>query len=274
MITDDGRTMIFGSFDDPDREQFDQMGELIHALKAYRDWTGDDSLLRQHRAKLLAMIERPLRPEFRDATGMVHNRREYWERILDDGYELAYQTYVVLGLRDAAELAEPLGAEDRAARWRAEADRTLHAMLSHPTRALVEDGRLIKRRGTNGQWVQKRPRLGQARHAGQDRRDASGRAGRDDGLAHRTGAGGRPKPLARKTLDELEPLWNARWFGGGYERYHPAPRATSPGRGRSPVASSCARSTRPACSTAAAARSIGSTASKAGGRAHGSRKSR
>ena len=47
MITDDGRTMISGGFDDPDREQFDQMGELIHALKAYRDWTGDDSLLRR-----------------------------------------------------------------------------------------------------------------------------------------------------------------------------------------------------------------------------------
>ena len=133
MISDDGKTMIFGDFEKPDREQFDQMGELIHALKAYRDWTGDDSLVREHRAKLRALIERPLRPEFRDATGMVHNRREYWERILDDGYELAYQTYVALGLRDAAELAGPLGAEDRAATWRAEADRIQHAMLSHPT---------------------------------------------------------------------------------------------------------------------------------------------
>jgi GH15 family glucan-1,4-alpha-glucosidase len=79
--------------------------------------------LREHRAKLIAMIERPLRPEFRDATGMVHNRREFWERTFDDAYELAYQTYVILGLRDAASLAEPLGAQDRADRWRAEADR-------------------------------------------------------------------------------------------------------------------------------------------------------
>ena len=55
---------------------------------------------------------------------MVHNRREFWERTFTDAYELAYQTYLILGLRDAAELASALGAEDRAARWGAEADRT------------------------------------------------------------------------------------------------------------------------------------------------------
>ena len=43
-------------FDPPDLEQFDQMGELMHILKAYRDWTGDDSILRQNRERLIAMI--------------------------------------------------------------------------------------------------------------------------------------------------------------------------------------------------------------------------
>ena len=61
---------------------------------------------------------------------MVHNRREFWERTFTDAYELAYQTYVIVGLRDAADLAPALGAEDRAAGWRREADRTLRAMLS------------------------------------------------------------------------------------------------------------------------------------------------
>jgi hypothetical protein len=42
MVTPEGNAMIGGVFDNPDREQFDQMGELMHALKAYRDWTGDD----------------------------------------------------------------------------------------------------------------------------------------------------------------------------------------------------------------------------------------
>ena len=94
MISRDGVTMIAESFDTPDREQFDQAGELLHLLRCYRDWTGDDSLIRQHRDLLVTVVERPLKPQFRDYTGMVHNRREFWERALEDGYELAYQTYV------------------------------------------------------------------------------------------------------------------------------------------------------------------------------------
>jgi len=52
---------------------------------------------------------------------------------------LAYQTYVVLGLRDAAQIAPELGAEAQAERWKKEADRILQATLTHPTRALVLD---------------------------------------------------------------------------------------------------------------------------------------
>ena len=150
MVSQDGVTMIAESFETPDREQFDQGGELLHLLRCYRDWTGDDSLVRRHRELLIKVVERPLQPQFRDDTGMVHNRREFWERAFEDGYELAYQTYVILALREAAELAPALGAEDRAARWRAEADRIQKAMLSHPARALVRDGRLIKRRNVTG----------------------------------------------------------------------------------------------------------------------------
>ena len=151
MISKEGVTMIAGSFDTPDREQFDQMGEFMHVLKAYRDWTGDDSLIRNHRQLLLALVERPLDARFRDSSGMVHNRREFWERTFDDAYELAYQTWVIQGLRDAADLAPVLGAEERATRWRTEADQTLKAMLSDGRRGLVDGGRLIKRRNITGE---------------------------------------------------------------------------------------------------------------------------
>ena len=151
LVSDQGATAIAGQYDQPDQEELDQMGELLHVLKSYRDWTGDESLVRDHRAKLLALIERPLQPIFRDETGMVHNRREFWERTFDDAYELIYQAYLVRGLRDAAELAPLLDAEDRVERWTKEANRTLQALLSHPTRALVADGHLIKRRNVTGE---------------------------------------------------------------------------------------------------------------------------
>jgi hypothetical protein len=230
MVRDQGAAMIDNNFDEPDREELDQMGELVHALKAYRDWTGDDSLIGQHRAKLLALIERPLRPAFRDSTGMVHNRREFWERTLDDGYETAYQTCMVLGLREAAELAEPLGAADRAGRWRAEANRILQAMLEHPKCSLVRDGRLIKRCRRDGQRLSTIPARGVADDV-PGKTESVHPAEPDATLAlpmayrvidpH--------SELARKTLDHLEGLWNARWSGGGYGRYNPSCEWDQPG---------------------------------------------
>ncbi|MCE5269467.1 MAG: hypothetical protein LLG00_16445 [Planctomycetaceae bacterium] len=229
LVRDDGAPMTAGAFDDPDQEEFDQMGELIHALKAYRDWSGDDSLIRQYRTKLRAMVERPLNPTFRDSSAMLHNRREYWERTLDDGYELVYQTYLVRGLRDAADLAVPLDASDRAAPWRAEADRTLTAMLSHPTLALVENGRLIKRRGPDGRRIKEVPGWGKPDVPGQSEKIHLSDPDTGTALPIALGIVDPRSPLARKTLDELESLWNARWFGGGYDRYHSSGQGDQPG---------------------------------------------
>jgi hypothetical protein len=231
MVSRDGVTMIAGAFEKPDLEQFDQMGELLHVLKAYRDWTGDDSLLRQHRDLLLALIERPLQPQFRDETGLVHNRREFWERTFRDAYELAYQTYVILGLREAADLAPVLGAPDRAPRWRAEAERMVRAMLHHPTRALVHQGRLIKRRDVTGEVAD----------------DPAGFKGFAPDVPLNTEQHHRLLPdasmalpialrvvdprsdCARRTLDQLEELWNTRWSDGGYDRYHTSVQPDQPG---------------------------------------------
>jgi len=35
--------------------------------------------------------------------------------------------------------------------------------------------------------------------------------------------------LARRTLDELEELWNTRWWQGGYDRYHTSSQPDQPG---------------------------------------------
>ena len=231
MISQDGVTMIAESFETPDREQFDQAGELFHLLRCYRDWTGDDSLIREHRDLLLKVVERPLQPQFRDDTGMVHNRREFWERAFDDAYELAYQTYVILALREAAELAPTLDAEDRAARWQAEADRIQQAMLSHPTRALMRDGRLIKRRNVTGAVADDTAGFPgffsdvpeKTEHAHRLMPDAS------MALPIALGIVSARSELARRTLDDLEGLWNTRWSDGGYDRYHTSGQPDQPG---------------------------------------------
>lgn len=231
LVSDEGATAIAGQYDKPDQEELDQMGELIHVLKSYRDWTGDESLVRNHRAKLLALIERPLQPIFRDKTGMVHNRREFWERSFDDAYELIYQAYVVRGLLDAVELAPLLNAEDRVERWRREANRTLDAMLRHPTRALVADGHLIKRRNVTGEIADLIPTGRGSLPDVPFRTEKNNRLNPDASAALVIALGliDPRSPLARKTLDDLEQLWNMRWFGGGYDRYHSSSQQDTPG---------------------------------------------
>jgi hypothetical protein len=231
MISQDGVTMIAESFETPDREQFDQGGELLHLLRCYRDWTGDDSLVREHRALLIKVVERPLQPQFRDETGMVHNRREFWERAFDDAYELAYQTYVILALREAAELAPALGAEDRAERWRNEANRIQQAMLSHPTRALVRDGRLIKRRNVTGAVADDPSGFPGFFPDVPLKTERMHRLMPDASMALPIALGVVPahSELAHHTLNDLEGLWNTRWSDGGYDRYHTSSQPDQPG---------------------------------------------
>ena len=232
LVSTEGTTIVAGGFDDPDREEFDQMGELIHVLKTYRDWTGDSTLIVDGRAKLIAMIERPLRPAFRDSTGMVHNRREFWERTFDDGYELAYQTLMVRGLRDAADISDVLAVPEKAQYWREQSDVFLHAMLHHPSHSLTRDGTLMKRRNVDGSLADLIP-------------GAPRSPGRDDPAStesyHRLNPDASTaipiflrvidpsSRLARKTLDALESIWNGRWNLGGYERYHSSSQQDQPG---------------------------------------------
>jgi len=231
MVSQDGVTMIAESFDTPDREQFDQGGELLHLLRCYRDWTGDDSLVRQHRDLLIKVVERPLQPRFRDDTGMVHNRREFWERAFEDAYELAYQTYVIVALREAAELAPALGAQDRAARWRAEADSVQHAMLSHPDRALVCNGRLIKRRNVTGAVADDTAGFPGFATDVPEKTERAHCLMPDASMALPIALGVVPArgELARRTLEDLNGLWNTRWSDGGYDRYHTSGQLDQPG---------------------------------------------
>jgi hypothetical protein len=103
-------------------------------------------------------------------------------------------------------------------------------MLSHPTRSLVVNNSLIKRRSVNGERVQfinfppsapDVPLKTETVHLAEP--DATMALPIAFGLVD-------PRsPLARNTLEELEKLSNARWTGGGYERYHSSGQCDQPG---------------------------------------------
>lgn len=231
MIDDRGTTMIYGSFQHPDLEQLDQMGEFMHTLKSYYEWTGDASLLTENRAKLVAMVNRPLSPAFRDSTGMVHNRRELWERVFSDAYELVYQHWVITGLRDAASVAALLGAEDQVPAWLEAADKMERSMLHHPALSLVDDGKLVKRRNRTGEVVRVVPFSCRTAPGAPVAVESIHNITPDSGVAVPIAMGtvDPRSALARNTLDELETLWNRRWSFGGYERYNSSAQIDQPG---------------------------------------------
>lgn len=216
----------------------DQNGFLLLALAGYVDWTGDLEFVRKRWPRIRAAAEFPLRPEFRHRpSGLIHNRREFWERHaafgIEDGLELAHQVFISLGLKAAARLAGRLGKGTEEKRWNAEAARLKKATLHHPEFALVDHGRLIKRRTAGGavQTEARPPRphsfpsltplFTPGRHFLNPDTSAAFAVAwefidpRSD--------------LARETLRSQEKLWNQAWTGGGYGRYHVSSEPDSPG---------------------------------------------
>ena len=232
LVSEEGTTAIAGGFDAPDREQFDQMGVLMNALKLFSDWTGDQSLITTYRKKILALIERPLNPVFRDSTGMVHNKREFWERTFSDGYEMVYQVYMIQGLRCASDLAGVLGVPEKGPEWRKESDVFLKAMLHHPTRSLVDQGALIKRRNVNGEIDDlSEGRRNTGKYDAPVPTEYYHKLNPDATYAIPVllGVIDPSSDMARRSLDKLEQIWNSRWSIGGYERYLSSSQQDQPG---------------------------------------------
>ncbi|MDY7108950.1 MAG: hypothetical protein SYC29_09975 [Planctomycetota bacterium] len=238
FVTQDGATVDSDVLRDERDVELDQNGELLFALKAYVDWTGDETILHEHWDRIAAVAEFPLRDAFRhDPSGLLHNEREYWERHalhgIEDGMDVMNQFFHSIGLFDAAALARLVGRDDQAQRSRDEADRLRRAMLHDQRYGLVHDGRLIKRRALNGD-VQETitappgvdlPDEVPLMQDGPHRLNPDASTALPVAMEFIDPA----DRVARRTLDELEQLWNQAWNGGGYGRYHVTSEADSPG---------------------------------------------
>jgi len=238
MVSPEGDTVDSGRRRSPAEVELDQNGELLAALATYVDWTGDLDLVDARWERIRAVAAFPLQDRFRHAeSGLLHNRREYWERHaahgIEDGFELTSQLFVTFGLEEAARLADALGRNEDRDRWRDAAAGLRHAMLDDPAWRLVEDGHLIKRRGVDGAWQH-------TVHMEPDPNLPPGVPLLSPGphfldpdtsvvlpIVHGVVAGG--SELARSTLGYVEELWNQAWGDGGYGRYHVTGEPDSPG---------------------------------------------
>lgn len=236
LVRDDGAPFDSGRPRPPELVELDQNGALLAAVHAYVCWTGELEFARRWWRKLVAVAEYPL--QFRmERAFLLHNCREYWERMplhgVKDGIELAYQVWMAVGWEAAARLAERLCDGRQASRWGAAALRIRRALLFHPRYRLVFGGRFVKRRLLSGQvqW-ELVPEEHPAIPPGVPLRtevhhwlnpDASSVLPIVLQLVEPRSA------LARSTLEAVEELWNQRWEGGGYGRYHVSSEPDSPG---------------------------------------------
>ncbi|MCS7169109.1 MAG: hypothetical protein NZ949_00640 [Candidatus Kapabacteria bacterium] len=236
FVRDDGSPIDSSRARPPELVELDQNGVLLAAVYSYVCWTDDIAFAREWWHKLISVAEYPFRFRAKRAF-LLCNAREYWERMplhgVEEGFELAYQVWMAVGWEAAARLAKLLRDPRHAARWASAAIRIRRALLSHPRYRLVESGRFVKRRRLTGevQWElfpQDHPAIPPGVPLRTEPRhwlnpDASAVLPITLGLVEACSL------LARRTLHSMEDLWNQRWDGGGYGRYHVSSEPDSPG---------------------------------------------
>jgi hypothetical protein len=238
FVTAEGDTIDSSEKRDPDEVELDQNGFLLYTFKDYVLWTGDVELARKSWDKIVVTAEFPLKEVFRHPpSGLLTNRREFWERHrahgIEPGIELVHQLTMSFGLSAAAVLARMLGHLQHAVRWEAEALRIKKAMLEDPKFRLADDRGFIKRRGIDGRVQEK---IGARPDSGLPAEAPLAKPGDhflnpDASVALPIALGFVPpgSRLCGLTLGSLETLWNQAWKGGGYGRYHASSEPDSPG---------------------------------------------
>jgi hypothetical protein len=222
----------------PEECELDQNGILLFALEKYLLWSGDNTLLTKYWPKIKAAAEFPLQKIFRHSpSGLLHNRREFWERHaahgIEDGLELAHQAWVSMGLGAASRMALLLNKKGDAGRWEREAGRLKKAVLSDEKFALIQDGAFIKRRKSEGEVQEEvQPGLLSGLPADMPLFSPGRHLLNPDTSSALLLAWEFMPPrcrLAQATLQRIETLWNQAWKGGGYGRYHISSEPDSPG---------------------------------------------
>jgi hypothetical protein len=244
LVDDEGYTMHASRFRPGPGTELNQNGALLGAAWTYWAWTGDLDRIERHWPTLQRVAELPLRPDYLHESGLVKASIELFERDASagvlPGFDVAHQATVAWGLEKAADLARRVGDGDSAERWQAAGARMRETMLHDPTYALVEDGRLIKRRLPDG----RRQATLVPEAVGSDLIPADSELARAGTARLDPDVGalwpmlfGQVDPqsdLAQTTIADVKALWNDAT--GGYLRYHPSGDPDAPGGWTFPTA--------------------------------------
>lgn len=231
-------------FYEPRHHEPDQNGELLYALWLYWVHARDDSLIHNHWTRLVRIAEFPIGPRFWvSEANMIKSERDIRERDrerhgLEEGFELAYQMWVSLGLRKGADMADHVGDEARARQWRQRAELMWDAALHHPRYRLVENGYFMKRRLLDGSFQRQTRTIPYVHRISEEtvrlyprNLDRDGELEPDHSEVYPIALGmiDPQSALAQRTLRRMEQLWNQEWDFGGYPLQHAGSEPTKLG---------------------------------------------
>ncbi len=246
LSNDEGMIAEASRFRGGANSELDSNGLVLHSLQTYMEWTDDVSFIKEHWKRIVSTADFLLCPEFLDEeTGMLKSSRDLWERMeamgLKQGYDVAHQTFGIIGLEAASELAKKMGEKDSCLRWYNASEKMRSSFLSHPTHSMIENGKIIKRRLLDGQ-VQKEL------HVEREEKNndffvnfiPGGMPLAEEGKHFLEPDTAQSLPIiygivdpksdvACSTMQDLEKLWSQAWNGGGYGRYDVSGEPDSPG---------------------------------------------
>lgn len=228
-ISADGCLVESSRWSGTDYTELNQNGQLLYGIWFYLSWTGDHALVRKFWTKIVKAGDYPLQDVFRGKrTRLLRNKREFWERDdrfgVEDGFELTYQFWVVMGLEKGVELARRMGDTVTAERWATASGELKKIMFGDPVFRFVEEGHLIKRRRLDGGWHRYMVPPGRAAMP-----PGSPIAMNEKPECEPDTASVYPimygyvdprGEVARATLQGMDLLWNQEWDFGGYSRYN------------------------------------------------------
>jgi hypothetical protein len=244
LSNDEGMIAEASRFRGGRESELDSNGIVLNALKVYNDWTGDTSLIIEHKKRIVAVADYLLRDEFCDIeTGMLIAARDIWERSepmgIKPGFDVAHQVFAIVGLSAAASLSDLLGADGK--RWSEASEKIRHSFLYHPKYSFIEEGRIIKRRLLDGS-VQRTLTVDydniRSSVFGGTLPNNVPLASDDEHclepdvtqlLPITYGIVARDTDIAQNTLTAIEKLWGQHWDDGGYGRYDISGEPDSPG---------------------------------------------
>jgi hypothetical protein len=244
MTIDEGMAMESSRFRGGKDAELNNNGEILKACRTYLDWTGDREFIESYYTRIAAIANYLLRPEYLiEETGMLSASRDIWERneamgILP-GYDVAHQTFGILGLRDASHIARLLDQDIDAEQWKAAYKRMRESFLEHPTHSMIEEGCIIKRRLLDGSvQTELLPNSGDEEFRknflpnGMPLASGEARSWEPDVSECFPICFGVIDPrsdVAKKTIEAMDALWSQAWEGGGYGRYNILSEPDSPG---------------------------------------------